>query len=139
MPSYHGRRISSVGLRIFFRSCSGRIVGNAEVGTSDVRQNADFSRILAWIRPLSQRLCDESGGSEFLHFFSPGVLRFSAPWPGKGADRLAGRAKRTMGPRSGTKPRRVSMYLFPTITITNTTFALTSSVGYTRLHAKYRR
>ena len=28
MAVYHGRRISSVGLRMFSRSCSGRIVGN---------------------------------------------------------------------------------------------------------------
>jgi len=26
MPAYHGRQISSVGLRMFSRSCSGRIV-----------------------------------------------------------------------------------------------------------------
>ena len=31
MPSYHGRRISSVGLRMFSRSCSARIVGDSEV------------------------------------------------------------------------------------------------------------
>ena len=31
MSSYHGRQISSVGLRMFSRSCSGRIVGNSEV------------------------------------------------------------------------------------------------------------
>jgi hypothetical protein len=30
MPSYHGRRISSAGLRTFSRSCSARIVGNPE-------------------------------------------------------------------------------------------------------------
>ena len=31
MPACHGRRISSVGLRMFSRSCSARIVGDAEV------------------------------------------------------------------------------------------------------------
>src|SRR5260370_41730102 len=31
MPSYHGRQIRSAGLRMFSRSCSGRIVGNSEV------------------------------------------------------------------------------------------------------------
>jgi hypothetical protein len=41
MPSYHGRQISSVGLRMFSRSCSGRIVGKPEVKQS-TRVRADY-------------------------------------------------------------------------------------------------